>query len=249
VSVLSARAVFLLDLFLGAAFLYQARGGDAGISQDRSSSEIYFQIGPAPNGWPESAVTSIVQTRQGYLWLGTYHGLLRFDGVRFAAFSSGNTPGLANGLITALREDSQGTLWIGHETGHATCFRNGRFEPVVLSNSWPGGGVEAIVTDQDDDVWVLNDTGWLYRVRDAKVAQVPGGASPTRKVAVVRGPDGKVWLVANGAINTLEHGAISPFRIEGATDFFERVLPAPDGGLWGLGNQRLRNWLAGRLVA
>jgi signal transduction histidine kinase/ligand-binding sensor domain-containing protein len=249
VSVLSARAVFLLGLFLGAAFLYQARGGAAGISQEGASSETYFQIGPGQNGWPESAVTSIVQTRQGYLWLGTYHGLLRFDGVRFTAFSSGNTPGLANGLITALWEDSQGTLWIGHETGQATCFRNGRFEPVVLSNSWPGGGVEAIVTDQEDDVWLLNDTGWLYHVRDAKTTQVPGGASPTRKVAVVRGPDGKVWLVANGRINSLEHGAIAPFPIEASSDFFERVLPAPDGGLWVLGNQRLRKWLGGRWAA
>src|SRR5262249_13469712 len=60
---------------------------------------------------------------------------------------------------------------------------------------------------------------------------------------------GKVWLVANGAINTLERGAITPFRIEGANDFFERVLPAPDGGLWVLANQRLRKWLDGRWVA
>src|SRR5262249_17392094 len=158
-SVLSARAIFPLGIFLSAVFLCRAGPG--------SSSSSYFQIGPAQSGWPESAVTCIVQSRQGYLWLGTYHGLLRFDGVRFTPFSSGNTP-LDNGLITALREDSQGTLWIGHETGQATCFRNDRFEPVVLSNSWPGGVVEAIVTDQQDDVWLLNDTGWLYRVRDAK---------------------------------------------------------------------------------
>jgi ligand-binding sensor domain-containing protein/signal transduction histidine kinase len=247
VSVLSARAIFLLG-FLGAAFFCQGRGAEAGSFQGAAASGSYFQIGPQ-NGWPESAVTCILQSRQGYLWLGTYHGLLRFDGVRFTAFTSGNTPGLANGLITALREDAQGTLWIGHETGQATCFRNGGFEPIVLSNSWLGGGVEAIVTDQDDDVWLLNDTGWLYRVRDAKTTQVPGGASPTRKVAVVRGPEGKVWLVANGRINTLEHGAIAPFRIEASSDFFERVLPTPDGGLWVLGNQRLRKWLGGRWAA
>jgi ligand-binding sensor domain-containing protein/signal transduction histidine kinase len=247
--VLSARAIFLLGLFLGAAFFCQGRGIEAGNFQGAAASGSYFPIGPAQTGWPESAVTCIVQSRQGYLWLGTYHGLLRFDGVRFTSFTSGNTPGLANGLITALREDAQGTLWIGHETGQVTCFRNGGFESSVLSNSWPGGGVEAIVSDQDDDVWLLNDTGWLYRVRDAKTTQVPGGASPTRKVAMVRGPDGKVWLVANGRINTLEHGTIAPFRIEAASDFFERALPAPDGGLWVLGNQRLRKWLGGRWAA
>jgi len=250
VSVLSLRAIFLyaFGLFLGTGFLFRARGAELTNSGD-ISSRSYFQIGPAQSGWPESAVTCIVQSRQGYLWLGTYHGLLRFDGVRFTAFSSWNTPGLANGLITALREDSHGTLWIGHETGQATCLKNDRFESVVLSNTWPGGVVEAIVTDQDEDVWLINDAGWLYRLRDAKSTQVPGGASPTRKVAAARGPDGKVWLVANGTINRLEHGTITPFRLEGSTDYFERVLPVPGGGLWVLGNQRLRKWLNGRWVA
>jgi ligand-binding sensor domain-containing protein/signal transduction histidine kinase len=212
----------------------------------QSLANSFFELGPAQGGWPESAVTTIVQSREGYLWLGTYHGLVRFDGVRFTVFN--NTPGLANGLITALHEDSRGELWIGHETGHLTRFRSGQFESVTLSNSWPGGVIESISTDQDGDVWLMNDAGLLYRLRDAKTAEAPGGASPTRKVALVRAPNGKIWLVANGVIATLEKGKVVSFPIATPTDFFERVLPTPDGGLWVLGNQRLRKWLGGHWV-
>ena len=253
-SVLSAPRIGVgcLDFLLGTASLLGSASPAVGsVPPSHLLSPAYFEVGTVPTGGPESAVTSILQSRQGYLWLGTYHGLVRFDGVRFNVFNSGNTPGLVNGLITALHEDAQGTVWIGHETGQVTRFAGEGFEPLVLSNSWPGGAVESIIGDTEGDVWVLNDTGLFYRVRDGRTTEAPGGASPTRKVALSRGPNGKLWLVSNGVIATLEHGKIIPFewRSGAPTDFFERVLPSADGGLWVLGNQRLRKWQGGRWVA
>jgi ligand-binding sensor domain-containing protein len=70
-------------------------------------------------GLPQNSVTCLLQSREGYLWFGTYAGLVRFDGVRFVVFDSDRFSGLADGRITALFEDAQGTLWIGHETGKA----------------------------------------------------------------------------------------------------------------------------------
>src|ERR1700685_3169141 len=51
---------------------------------------------------PDSSVTAIAQTPDGYLWVGTYNGLARFDGVRFVTFDPANTPGLKNPRITGL---------------------------------------------------------------------------------------------------------------------------------------------------
>ena len=66
--------------------------------------------------WEQDTVTSIVQTRNGYLWLGTYTGLVRFDGVRFFTFDSAKNPGLQNNRITSLYEDAGGVLWLGHSS-------------------------------------------------------------------------------------------------------------------------------------
>ena len=68
-------------------------------------------------GLPQISVTSITQTPEGYLWLGTFNGLARFDGVRFTVFDSGNTPALSSSRITRLEVDSQGDLWIVTEDG------------------------------------------------------------------------------------------------------------------------------------
>src|SRR5262245_17689103 len=68
-------------------------------------------------GLPQNTVMSIVQTRDGYLWLGTFGGLVRFDGHAFTVFNPGHTPGLASGRIVRLLEDRRGVLWIGSEGG------------------------------------------------------------------------------------------------------------------------------------
>jgi len=61
----------------------------------------------APQNAVITAVITITQTRDGYLWLGTPEGLLRFDGVSFTAFNEGNTPGLKSGSVVKLFEDSR----------------------------------------------------------------------------------------------------------------------------------------------
>ena len=66
-----------------------------------------FEVRPAEAGWQPNSVTSIVQSRDGYLWLGTYHGLVRFDGVSYTVFDSANTPQLPNGRITSLYETAR----------------------------------------------------------------------------------------------------------------------------------------------
>src|SRR5215469_3150815 len=79
-------------------------------------------------GLSDNAVAAVTQTHDGYLWAGTYGGLVRFDGVAFTPFNSVNEPGLPSDRITALFEDTSGTLWIGHESGDLSCYRDGKFE-------------------------------------------------------------------------------------------------------------------------
>jgi len=84
-------------------------------------------------GLPDDFVTSIVQTPDGYLWIGTYNGLARFDGSRFVTFQPGNTPQLGHERIMKLFVDAQGTLWINTYDGSLTTWRNG-----VFTREWNG---------------------------------------------------------------------------------------------------------------
>ena len=78
-------------------------------------------------GLPMNTVQSLLQTRDGYLWVGTAAGLARFDGVRFKTYESLQIPVVSSSPVFGLMEDAQGTLWIGHACG-AVIYRDGRFQ-------------------------------------------------------------------------------------------------------------------------
>src|SRR5438128_1971244 len=69
---------------------------------------------------PQNTVYSIIQARDGYLWLGTWEGVTRFDGSRFVTIDSGNTPALGSNIIQTLIEDHAADLWIGTRGGGLT---------------------------------------------------------------------------------------------------------------------------------
>src|SRR3954462_2183559 len=86
-------------------------------------------------GLPQNSVISIAQTRDGYLWLATFNGLVRFDGVRFTVFDSHNTPALESSRIVRVWEDQSGCLWIGCESGGLVRRQNGQFEADTLAGA------------------------------------------------------------------------------------------------------------------
>jgi signal transduction histidine kinase/ligand-binding sensor domain-containing protein len=236
---LSSRLVCLLAL---ADCVPIARAFTPG---DAPRNPIYsFDVWQVEDIGVPNTVTSILQSHNGYLWMGTYQGLVRFDGVNFTQFDAVHTPGLQNSRITALYEDNAGTLWIGHETGELSRLSGGEFHRVQPGQTWPEGPVEEIETDENNDVWILNEKGVLFRVRDGKRLESPGGLSTTRRGALSREANGRLWMVANGLVSRMEHGELKDFRFPDAapSDFYERVAPARDGGLWVVGNGRIRKW-------
>src|SRR4030095_5793154 len=65
-----------------------------------------IDVWDSEDGLQQNAVIAMTQTRDGYLWLGTLNGLVRFDGVRFTVFDESNIPGLNSSRIVSVFEDS-----------------------------------------------------------------------------------------------------------------------------------------------
>src|SRR3954471_16710220 len=91
------------------------------------TGDYLIDVWTADNGLRSSSVTAIAQTPDGYLWVGTYNGLARFDGVRFVTFDPATTPALQRARVRRLNVDASGTLWINTYDGSLSSFRDGRF--------------------------------------------------------------------------------------------------------------------------
>ncbi len=114
------------------------------------------------DGLPDSSVTAIAQTPDGYLWAGTYNGLVRFDGVRFVTFDPANTPALLHARVRGLYVDVQGTLWINTYDGSLTAFRQRKFV-LERRNTRPSEGEMTLVSSSSNRVTFLTSRGDLLR--------------------------------------------------------------------------------------
>ena len=209
-----------------------------------SVSDYSIDVWQTEQGLPQDSVTSVVQTREGYLWLGTYNGLVRFDGVRFKLFDTSNTPEFGDSRITSLFEDVDGTLWIGHETGNLTQLRAGKFTAVNLGNNWPGGSVWNMGADADGVLWMLNKEGALLSLAGAKlVAQKVG--SEESVPSLVKDKNGELWVVRGSLRGTLRNGRLVPWlpRVQPDTNDVQRACASRDGGLWLMGSGRVKKMI------
>lgn len=132
------------------------------------------------NGLPQNTVSAITQTRDGYLWFGTYDGLVRYDGVRFTIFDKGNTPGIGNNQFVSLHEDARGTLWAGTVGGGFVRYRDGVFVSVTT----------------EEDVAARSENAGTPQVRSVLERYVTEIGVPADARVRVGGEDrdGHIWL-------------------------------------------------------
>src|ERR1700733_3774792 len=99
---------------------------------EQSGSPFVVNSWGNEEGLPQSSVISVIQTRDGYLWLGTLNGLVRFDGIHFTVFDGNNTPGLGSDRIVYLFEDSRTNLWVGTDTAGVELIQNGKIKKIQI---------------------------------------------------------------------------------------------------------------------
>lgn len=148
-------------------------------------------------GLPQNTVTSIVQTRDGYIWLGTFGGLARFDGIRFTVFDSASMPNLTSSRILSLFEDSYGTLWIGAETGEVYTLRNLKLEEFRSAADLKRKTVWGFEQDAAGSLFIASDSGLEKVLFD--VGGIPDESSVqilSRELAygICRDPSGRIWV-------------------------------------------------------
>jgi signal transduction histidine kinase/ligand-binding sensor domain-containing protein len=201
------------------------------------------------NGLPQNTVTALLQTHDGYLWIGTYNGLARFDGVRFSCYDSGNTPELGDSRVTSLFEDLDGTLWIGHETGELTRYQQGHFKSEGKGLHGLKRKIMDIGTDESGDLWLFHEDGILSRFRDG-LELTPETGRHTNLVEMTRSGGGTIWISRMGRVSVLRHGALTPLVFaEGNTNHTVSAIGAShDGGLWMMVAGQLQKWKNGAWV-
>ena len=121
-------------------------------------SEYIVDVWQTEQGLPDNFLNDIAQTPDGYIWISTFNGLARFNGVEFVAFDAANTPELPSSRMVRLDLDRKGRLWIRSEYGHLSQWWNGRFKTFNERDGLPEKKIDALVEDHSGEIWA--NTSW-----------------------------------------------------------------------------------------
>ncbi|HEY2153869.1 MAG TPA: two-component regulator propeller domain-containing protein [Vicinamibacterales bacterium] len=197
---------------------------------------------------------AIVQTPEGYIWIGTADGILQFDGVHFVRWTPGNGQRLPNSEVLHLRTTRDGSVWIS-----AVGFLS-RWKGHTLTNYATGasGVPDGPAEDNDGTVWIgraypRNGTGSLCQVQDTDLRCLGSfdGIPSFNANSSLADRDGTLWIGGDTLLLRWAHGTPTVYRPPGLAGNagihgVGSLAQSADGGLWvgigkagpGLGLQR-----------
>jgi len=226
-SIFPKKRFILTGLFLG---LCAARA--FALDPKLALNQYLMDAWTTENGLPQNSVQAILQTREGYLWLGTQEGLVRFDGVRFTVFNKANTPELKDENIRALCEDEGGNLWIGTDNGHLLRSKNGELTSVHLFQ----GRVATIIKDQVGSLWIGAGNAGLARFQHGQLTtwSTQQGLLHNSVNSIYEDKAGRLWIGTDAGLSELRAGKFTHYTTQQglAPGRVFALAEDQDGTLW-----------------
>ena len=219
------------------------------LDPSRSLDQYGLDSFHSKDGLPQNSVQVITETPDGYLWLGTQEGLVRFDGVRFAVFDRSNTPAFANNHVTALLPTPAG-LMVGTFGGDLVEWHGRPREPLGIPLRPQAGAILALSSDREGRLWIATSTG-LYLKTGSRVERYGTGQGlPSDQIrALLTDLDGTLWVGTSRGLVRLRDGknTITTERDGLPGDDVLALARGPDGALWagtskGLGRHDDGGW-------
>jgi ligand-binding sensor domain-containing protein/signal transduction histidine kinase len=200
-------------------------------------TQYVHDVWQTDDGLPQNSVLDILQTRDGYLWLGTRGGLVRFDGVRFTVFDKENTPALGDNDIRALLEDRDGSLWIGAYSGGLTRLKNGRFTQYTSEDGLPHDQIRSLLQDREGSLWIGTYGGGVSRYKDGKFTAytTEDGLADNKVRPLLEDREGSLWIgTYGGGLSRYKDGKFTNYTTKDGlpADIVFALLEDRHGKLW-----------------
>ncbi len=207
--------------------------GHEGAAQSHTPSlqERFHQRWTATDGAP--GIRSMTQGDDGYLWIGTDHGLFQFDGVTFVASQTTPKNDVLTRTISVVSALPGGGVWIGYESGGASFLKNGHLDTYSIQEGLSSGSINAFAKDKRGDIWAASQYG-IARFHGSRWEDVgPHWQYPhDYPNNVFADSRGTIWTSTMAGLSFRRKGEerfieADPHRLQNV-DFSE----SPDGTVW-----------------
>lgn len=221
------RTIFHLLIIL----VWTSRGM---LASESDSTGWVYRTWQTEDGLPDNAVSGVVQSADGYLWVATKGGLQRFNGKEFKAVPTARYPGLRSVAVRAMHLDRRGDLWIATERGPV--LRLGPRETRVFPD--PKSLTRRILEDRDGAVWLVMQEKVLKISGDrVEIQRQKQGVPVLTDPSAATDAEGKVWLAGRQHLGVMRDGRYQRIAVPAA----ERLVlgDSRTGGPWLAADHRL----------
>lgn len=211
--------------------------------------DYLVRVWETEDGFPHISATAIAQTPDGYLWVGTFSGLARFDGYKFTSIDPALVSALRDAMVLRLATDSSGALWVATSRAVAR-LRDGRWETFGKEAGYPGGRVWTLTAVKPDRI-IVSVGEKLYIFDGKSFSELPlpkdavGGRPPVQCIADT---SGTLWVMSDHGLRRFAGGTwetiIDSTETAGDNGLMG-LAPSRDGGVWVADAMRVREWRNG----
>jgi signal transduction histidine kinase/ligand-binding sensor domain-containing protein len=188
------------------------------------------------DGLPQNTVLAIAPTRDGYVWMGTYEGAARFDGVRFTLFNPSNTTGIGNSQVTSLLERRDGDLWLGTYGGGLSRLSAGVFTQFAGRDGLSSEFITSLFEDRAGVLWIGTDGGGVNAFRGGRFTAytVTQGLPSNLVRAIIDDGHGGLLVGTNRGIARIAGGRVHGYDVgaDVAHADISSLARSMDGSVW-----------------
>ncbi len=217
----------------------------AALDPKKKITQYVYDVWQKKDGLPHQSVLTILQTKhaenEGYIWLGSYAGLIRFDGAKFVIFDQRNTPEFHNSTVLALCETPDGTIWIGTNGGGLLSLKSGKFQRYQAPEHLPSNIITSLACDTASSrLWIGTRKGLCkLELQTGKfTTYTTSNGLPSNSINVVTiDSKGAVWVGTDLGLWQLQQGVVSVYRHDAGPapipdNFVRTICEDRDGRIW-----------------
>lgn len=221
-------------------------GGSLALEPGRPLSNHAHRVFRSEEGLLQDAALALLEGRDGYLWIGTSAGLLRFDGAFFETYSRLNVPGFVHNEVQCLAQEPDGALWIGTRESGLYRFQKGSVRAYGLTEGLPDQPIRHLLRDRQGILWASPTEGPLLRFDGGSFHPVESAAAHLEIRALTEDREGILWVgTASSGLWRLKQGRLVLAALAPEITALDTGL---DGTLWvGTRTQGLQQFEEGRL--
>ena len=170
-------------------------------SQTNFFDNYVYQSWSAFNGLSGTTANDIYQTRDGYIDIGTYEGLVKFDGVEFNTFNRVTNKDFGFVSVRTILQDSRGDIWLGSNDEGLQKVSEAGNKIYTTENGLPNNSVRTICEDKRGNIWIGTASGVVYLTPDGKLLNPQFGAGTTANGVITShlfcDSAGRIWLTTS----------------------------------------------------